>query len=83
MSEEATFSIVFGALTESIGIQLGKQGIALPEKKDIERFDKIAYSITFLHLQGIIPDSVRDNGRKKLMKMISKSVHKNTGSGSG
>lgn len=64
-----TITIEFGALSEPIAEQLKKQGINIPEK-DGERLEKIAYSIVLLHLHGIIPDSVRDSARKKLMKKI-------------
>jgi hypothetical protein len=67
--------IEFGALVRPIKSQLESQGITLP-KKDVERFEEIAYSIVFLHLQDIIPDSVRDNARKKLMIKIRGAIHK-------
>ena len=67
--------IEFGAMARPIKSQLESQCIILPEK-DTERFEEIAYSIVFLHLQDIIPDSVRDNARKKLMKKISNAIHK-------
>jgi len=67
-------SIEFGAMVRPIKKQLEEQGITLPEN-DVARFEEIAYSIVFLHLQDIIPDSVRDNARKKLMKKISMAIH--------
>ncbi len=67
-------TIEFGALTKSIKSQLENQGIAIPEN-DAKRFEDIAQSIIFLHLQDIIPDSVRDNAQKKLMKKISVVIH--------
>lgn len=67
-------TIEFGALVRPIKTQLKDQGITIPDK-DAERFEKIAYSIVFLHLQDIIPDSVRDNARKKLMNKISSAIH--------
>jgi hypothetical protein len=67
-------SIEFGALAEPIGKQLKEQGITLL-KSDTERFERIAYSITLLHLQDIIPDSVRDKSRQKLMKKISNVIN--------
>lgn len=70
-----TFTIEFGALSKPIGLQLESQGIAITDDES-ERFDRIAYSIVMLHLHGIIPDSVRDTSRKKLMKLISKTIHK-------
>lgn len=70
-------TIEFGALVRPIKSQLESQGILLPEK-DTKRFEEIAYSIVFLHLQDIIPDSVRDNARKKLMKKISVAIHSAT-----
>ena len=69
------FTVEFGALARHVGIQLKEQGIVIPYE-DAERFEDIAYSIVFLHLQDIIPDSTRDNARKKLMKKISASVHR-------
>ncbi len=68
-------SIEFGALVAPIGKQLQKQGISIPEK-DAERLEKIAHAIILLHLNNMIPDSVRDNARKKLMKEISIAIHK-------
>jgi hypothetical protein len=69
------FAITFGALAEPIGDQLEEQGITI-SKQNEDRFEKLAWSITHLHLNDIIPDSVRGNARKKLMKKISRCVHK-------
>ena len=69
-----SISIEFGALVKPIGKQLKEQGITI-SKFDTERFEKIAYSITFLHLQDIIPDSVRDKSRQKLIKKISNVIN--------
>ena len=73
--EQKTFTIEFGALASHIEQQLKEQGIIIPIAEAC-RFENIAFSITMLHLQDIIPDSVRNNARKKLMKKISASVHK-------
>ena len=62
-------SIEFGALADPIDKQLLQQGYSITED-EAKRFNRIAESIVMLHLNGIIPDSVRDNGRKKLMKMV-------------
>ena len=70
-----TISIEFGAMVPSIKQQLEKQGIDLPEPF-ATRFEEIAWSITFLHLQNIIPDSVRDKSREKLMKNIVSELRK-------
>ena len=67
-------TIEFGALVRPIKAQLEGQGVYLKEN-ELKRFEEIAYSIVFLHLQDIIPDSVRDNARKKLMKKISAAIH--------
>ncbi len=69
--------IEFGALADPIADQLKKQGIAIPDK-DAERLGRIAHSIVFLHLQDIIPDSVRDSANKKLMKKIVGAAEKLT-----
>ena len=69
-----SISIEFGALARPIKTQLKDQGIVITDK-DCERFEAIAFSIVLLHLQDIIPDSVRDNARKKLMKKISVAIH--------
>jgi hypothetical protein len=66
--------IEFGALSRQIGTQLREQGINLSVEEE-DRFEMIARAIVMLHLQDIIPDSVRDNARKKLMKKISNCVH--------
>lgn len=72
-----TLSIEFGALSEPIAEQLKKQGISIPqERSDI--LEKIAYSLVFLHLHGIITDSARDNSCRKLIKKIVASI-KETG----
>jgi hypothetical protein len=68
-------SIEFGALCKPISEQIKNQGIKIPENVAL-RFDMIAHSIVVLHLHGIIPDSVRDTSRKKLMAKISKEIHK-------
>lgn len=68
-------TIEFGAIVKPIKKQLEDQGIHLQEK-DIKRFEEIAYSIVFLHLQDIIPDSVRDKAHQKLMRKISNAIHK-------
>jgi hypothetical protein len=70
-----TFTLEFGALCKPIGEQLKEQGIELP-KESCERFERINHCITRLHLNGIIPDSVRDGARKRLMKKISDAVHR-------
>ena len=67
-------TIEFGALVRPIKAHLEEQGVYL-KGDDLKRFEEIAYSITFLHLQHIVPDSVRDNARKKLMKKISVAIH--------
>lgn len=68
-------AIEFGALADPIKDQLKRQGISIPDEES-QRFEKIAYSIVFLHLQDIIPDSVRDKSREKLMKRISNAIHR-------
>ncbi len=68
-------SIEFGALVKPIGEQLRAQSIELAPGK-AERFDEMAHAITMLYLNGIIPESARDNARKKLMKQISNEIHK-------
>jgi hypothetical protein len=75
-----SFSLEFGAMVRPIGTQLKDQGIVLSEK-DTKRFEEIAWSITFLHLQDIIPDSVKDTARKKLMKQISFAITKQQAKG--
>ena len=70
-----TLTIEFGALAKPIGEQLKDQGIELSEV-DAERFEKIAHCIVRLYLNDIIPDSVRDNARKKLMKKIIACLEK-------
>lgn len=62
-------SIEFGALVKPIKEQLKNVGILIPDV-DADRLEEIAHSIVFLHLQDIIPDSVRDKARKKLMARI-------------
>lgn len=66
-------NIEFGALAKPISEQLEAQGIFLVDLKAAKAFDDIAWSITLLHLHGIIPDSVRDRAREKLMKKIVRS----------
>lgn len=68
-------SIHFGALVKPIKEQLKEQGISL-EDKDAEHFEELAHSIVFLHLHDIIPDSVRDNARRKLLKKIVSAIEK-------
>lgn len=68
-------SIEFGALVRPIKSQLEFQGVYLPEK-DVERFEKVAYSITYLHLQGFIPDRVRDSARNKLVRAIGNAIRR-------
>ena len=70
----SNFSVEFGALAPKISEQLVKQGLNIPENRVIA-FDNVAHAIVLLHLHGIIPDSVRDSARKKLMTQISKEVH--------
>ena len=72
-----SITIVFGALVKPIGEQLRAQSIELAPEK-IERFEKIAHAITMLYLNGMIPESMRDNARKKLMRQISNEIHKAT-----
>jgi len=78
MTESIT--LVFGALVKPIGEQLSAQSVELAPEK-IERFEKMAHAITMLYLNGMIPESARDNARKKLMKQISKEIHNATSKG--
>lgn len=64
-------SIEFGALVKPISEQLKTQGI---EVKNAERLDHLADAIVDLHLNHIIPDSVRDKAREKLMKIIVSEI---------
>lgn len=75
MTEEKTFSIEFGALAPKISEQIVQQGLTIPENRG-KAFDDIAHAIVLLHLHGIIPDGVRDSARQKVMKQISKEIHK-------
>lgn len=70
-----TISIHFGALCDPIKIQLKEQGCEI-SLNDSKRLQGIADAIVMLKLHGIIPDSVVDNARKKLMKQISDIIHK-------
>lgn len=62
-------SIEFGALCKPIEEQLKEQRIEI-SLDDAKLLNDIAQSIIFLHLQDIIPDSVRNSANKKLMKRI-------------
>ena len=67
--------IMFGALAPKISEQLTQQGVTIPENR-AKAFDDLAWSLVLLHLHGLIPDSVRDNARKKLMKQIITEIRK-------
>ena len=80
---EERFESEIGWLCPSISEQIYKAGFHIPEK-DSYRLDKISEAILTLHLNGIIPDSVRDKANQKLMKEVSKAIHNNPpGSPSG
>jgi hypothetical protein len=67
--------IEFGALAPNISEQLATQGVVIAENS-ANAFDDLARSLVLLHLHGLIPDSVRDNARKKLMKQIITEIRK-------
>jgi|WetSurMetagenome_2_1015567.scaffolds.fasta_scaffold26404_4 hypothetical protein len=77
--DKPKMSLHFGALVEGIDVQLERQGYNV-NKKDCERYQKIADAIVMLHLNDIIPDSVVYNAHQKLMKKISVSVHQGVSS---
>ena len=80
---EERFELEIGWLCAPVSEQIYKAGFHIPEK-DSRRLDKISGAILTLHLNGIIPDSVRDKANQKLMKEVSKAIHsKTTGSPSG
>ncbi len=72
-SSARKISIEFGALVRPISEQLKSQGI---EIQGADRFDKLADAITRLYLNNMIPESVCDSARKKLMNEISREFHK-------
>ncbi len=73
--DNSLLTIEFGSIAKPIGEQLKDQDIELIEV-DAERFEKIAHCIDRLYLNDIIPDSVRDNARKKLIKKIVACLEK-------
>ncbi len=68
-------SIVFGALAPKISEQLTAQRVVISENR-AKAFDDLAWSLVLLHLHGLIPDSVRDSARKKMMKQIITEIRK-------
>ncbi len=66
--------IHFGTTADTISKQLYNQGIHLPEETCCP-LQRCADSIIMLHLHGLIPDSVRDSARKKLMNKLVKELN--------
>lgn len=72
-TQEKMVSIEFGALSKPLKEQLADQGIALPEK-DEEFLRRLMESITLLKLHGLVPYSVANRARSKVMKKIMKAI---------
>lgn len=70
---EKMISIEFGALSKPLKEQLAEQGISLPEK-DEAFLRRLMESITLLKLHGLIPESIANKARSKVMKKIMKTI---------
>lgn len=70
-----TISIEFGALSDDLSKQLALQKITLPEN-DAEFLERLRKSITLLKLHGLIPESIANKARHKLMKKIMEAIDK-------
>lgn len=66
-------ALKFGALSESIGRQLEKQGV-ITHKSSIKKWEKIAFSITLLRIHSIISDEESKRAYDKLMRLIAEEL---------
>ena len=65
----SNIKISFGALSDTIQVQLNKQGFKLGSVEEM-RMQSLADSITNLFISGLLTPSQVDSARKKLMKKI-------------
>jgi len=65
-----TFGLHFGALAKPIADQLHEQGLKYDVDR-LEQFQKDADAITRLAIRNYLPDSVKRNIHKKLLRFIT------------
>jgi hypothetical protein len=75
-TEKRNFGIHFGALCPSINEQLIDQGISkIPA--NINSLQRYSDCITELYLEDLLTATATRGARKKLLKMITKSIERN------
>lgn len=67
------FYLRFGALSDSIGQQLRKQGIEAPVK-NVRKWDAAADAVTLLHLRGYLRGSHAQEVRKRIVRELEFSL---------
>jgi len=73
MEEKKQFKIGFGALVPSISKQLKKQGFKF-DKEEVNHFEKLRESITYLMFADLINDKAREKATSKLFTKIKQHV---------
>lgn len=73
MEEKRQFKIGFGALAYPIAEQLKEQGFKF-DAKEVEHFEKLRESITYLQFSDLINDKAREKAIKKLFTKIRQHV---------
>ena len=72
-SPTTTLGLHFGALSPTIETQLKEQGLYL-DHESVDHCQKDANAITRLMVRGLIPMSVAEKARKKLVNVMGKEV---------
>ena len=80
MNPNGPVRIEFGCLADPIEDQLQRQGRYIPDPAEAERVSRLARSLNYVSIHGLIPDSARARALKKLMKMICKAARPLEGS---
>ena len=70
-ANQARLRLAFGAFSPKLKEQL--QGYGL-QKNEIERFQRRADEVTGLLIAGILTDTEAHRARKRLIKMIAKTI---------
>ncbi|HEY4492547.1 MAG TPA: hypothetical protein VJ521_04280 [Acidobacteriota bacterium] len=67
-------ALKFGAMVESLAIQISRAGMVVRDEEALARFQKDVDALTRLSVRGMLPGSVVHNARRRLMKRITKIV---------
>jgi|WetSurSiteA1Bulk_404760.scaffolds.fasta_scaffold09158_9 hypothetical protein len=70
------FGVHFGVMVPDLKEQFKKQKVEAKDKSDVDIWQACANGIELLAIRGVIPDSVRQKARMKLLKIIAKGVRR-------